>query len=60
LDCKSAKEYCAGIIKAEICARSEGARQAAWFEKLVKDLNEKTNIPILIIDNAAAKELAKT
>ena len=47
-------------IKAKICASSKGARQVAQFEKLVKDLNKRTNTPILIIDNAAAKELAKT
>ena len=32
----------------------------AWFEKLIKDLDERINTPILIIDNSAAKELAKT
>ena len=47
-------------IEAEICASSEGACQVAWFEKLVKDLDERTNTPILIIDNATAEELAKT
>jgi hypothetical protein len=47
-------------MEAEICVGSEGARQAAWFEKLVKDLNEKTNTPILMIDNAAVEELSKT
>jgi histone deacetylase 1/2 len=47
-------------MEAEICVGSEGACQAAWFEKLVKDLNEKTNILILIIDNAVAEELLKT
>jgi hypothetical protein len=47
-------------MEAEICAGSEGARQAVWFEKLVKDLNKKINIPILIIDNATVEELSKT
>jgi hypothetical protein len=47
-------------MEAEICAGSKGACQAAWFEKLMKDLNEKTNTPILIIDNAVAEELSKT
>jgi hypothetical protein len=47
-------------MEAEICASSKGARQVAWFEKLVKDLDERTNIPILIIDNATAEELTKT
>jgi hypothetical protein len=47
-------------MEAEICARSEGARQVAWFKKLVKDLDKRTNTPILMIDNAAAEELAKT
>ena len=32
----------------------------AWFEKLIKDLDERINTPILMIDNFAAKELAKT
>ena len=32
----------------------------AWFKKLIKDLDERINTPILIIDNSAAKELAKT
>ena len=48
------------IIKAKICARSEGARQVAQFKKLIKDLDKITNTPILIIDNATTKELAKT
>ena len=47
-------------IEAKICARSEGARQVAWFEKLIKDLDKRTNTPILIIDNAITEELAKT
>ena len=47
-------------IKAEICAGNEGACQVAWFEKLVKDLDKRTNTPILIIDNATTEELAKT
>ena len=32
----------------------------AWFKKLIKDLDERINTLILIIDNSAAKELAKT
>ena len=47
-------------MEAKICASNEGARQVAWFKKLVKDLDKRTNTPILIIDNAIAKELAKT
>jgi len=47
-------------MEAEICAGSKGACQVAWFEKLVKDLDKRTNTPILIIDNAIAEELAKT
>ena len=47
-------------IKAKICARNKGARQVAQFKKLVKDLDKRTNTPILIIDNAIAEELAKT
>ena len=54
------KSITQSTIEAEICASSEGARQVAWFEKLVKDLDKRTNTPILIIDNATAKELAKT
>ena len=54
------KSTAQSTMEAEICAGSDGARQAAWFEKMVKDLDEKTNIPILMIDNAAAEELAKT
>ena len=48
------------IIKAKICARSEGARQVPKIKKLIKDLDKITNTPILIIDNATTKELAKT
>jgi phosphoribosylformimino-5-aminoimidazole carboxamide ribonucleotide (ProFAR) isomerase len=47
-------------MKAKICVGSKGVRQVAWFKKLVKDLDERTNTPILIIDNAIAEELAKT
>ena len=47
-------------IKAKICIGNKGACQVAQFEKLVKDLDKRTNIPILIINNAATKELAKT
>jgi hypothetical protein len=47
-------------MEAEICVGSEGARQAVWFEKLVEDLNKKTNTPILMINNAAVEELLKT
>ena len=32
----------------------------AWFEKLIKDLDKRINTLILIINNSAAKELAKT
>ena len=54
------KSTAQSTMEAEICAGSEGARQVAWFEKLIKDLDERINTPILIINNAAAKELAKT
>jgi hypothetical protein len=47
-------------MEAEICASSEGACQVTWFKKLVKDLDKRTNTPILMIDNTAAEELAKT
>ena len=47
-------------MEAEICAASEGAREAAWMEKIRDDLDETTNTPILRIDNAAAEELSKT
>ena len=47
-------------MEAEIYAGSEAARQAAWMEKLLKDLDETPIIPILYIDNSAAKELLKT
>ena len=32
----------------------------AWFKKLIKDLDKRINTPILMIDNFATKELAKT
>ena len=54
------KSIAQSTIEAEICAGNKGARQVAWFEKLVKDLDKRTNTPILIIDNAIAEELAKT
>jgi hypothetical protein len=47
-------------MEAEICAGSEAGREAAWMEKLVRDLDETTSIPILRMDNSAAEELSKT
>jgi len=49
-------------MEAEIYARSDAGREAAWMEKLVMDLDEKdlTNTPILRMDNAPAEELSKT
>ena len=54
------KSTAQSTIEAKICASSKGTRQVAQFEKLVKDLDKRTNTPILIIDNATAEELAKT
>ena len=47
-------------IKAKICIGNKGACQVAQFEKLIKDLDKRINTPVLIINNAIAKELAKT
>jgi hypothetical protein len=47
-------------MEAEICAASAARRHAAWMEKLVYDLKETTDIPVLRIDNTAAEELTKT
>ena len=47
-------------MEAEICAASEGAREAAWMEKVCLDLDETINTPILCINNSIAKELSKT
>ena len=50
-------------MEAEIIAASEGAKEAAWFEKLLDDLNERqadgseAYIPTLYCDNQGAIDL---
>ncbi|KAI1007218.1 hypothetical protein K3495_g1001 [Podosphaera aphanis] len=46
-------------MEAEIIAANEGAKEAAWMEKLWKDLHQENFIPTLWCDNQAATEFCK-
>lgn len=49
-------------MEAEIMAASEGGKEAAWMEKLTKDLNERDTepyIPTLFCDNLGGVDLMK-
>jgi hypothetical protein len=48
-------------MQAEIMAACEGAKEAAWMEKIVRDLNEddKPFVPILHCDNHGGVEIMK-
>ncbi|KAI0993413.1 hypothetical protein K3495_g14771, partial [Podosphaera aphanis] len=46
-------------MEAEIIAANEGAKEAAWMEKLWLDLHQKRYVPTLWCDNEAAKEFCK-
>ncbi|KAI1002466.1 hypothetical protein K3495_g5735 [Podosphaera aphanis] len=46
-------------MEAEIIAASEGAKEAAWMEKLWNDLNQQRYISTLWCDHEAAKEFCK-
>ncbi|KAI1002518.1 hypothetical protein K3495_g5687 [Podosphaera aphanis] len=46
-------------MEAEIIAASEGAKEAAWMEKLWEDLHQARYVPTLWCDNQSANEFCK-
>jgi hypothetical protein len=46
-------------MEAEIIAANEGAKEAAWLEKITLDLHETPQMPILRCDNLGRIDLMK-
>lgn len=53
------KTVALSTTEAELVAACEGAKEAVWLERLLAEMLEKKEVPLLYVDNASAVKLAK-